>query len=997
MTNKYERIKKLVSVLQNNLCRKQIQVTDIMYAHTDYKTNNDLPDKSALVPFNDGIWGGAPDDHYWFRAEVDVESVPDCTAELLVTTGYDGWNECNPQVVCYVDGIMTQALDRFHTTMNIDAGHHVLYFYAYTGMRLTLKLDFKLTLRYVDKYAERLYYDLVVPTEALDFMQENEKPYFDTIDYLNKALCLVDFMNAGNPTFFDTCKVAANYFEHEFYDTYCKIGDTKVACVGHTHIDIAWLWSVRQTREKAQRSFATVLHLMDKYPDYKFTSSQCYLYKAVKEENPELYERIKQRIAEGRWEVEGAMWVEADCNLISGESFVRQILYGKRFMRDEFGVDSKVLWLPDVFGYSAALPQILKLSGVDTFVTSKIGWNDTNMIPHDLFDWQGVDGSKVFTYFLTAQNAHRDGHIDRYSTYNAEANPSQVIGSYNRMQQNDITDEVVLTYGYGDGGGGPTSWHIEYIRRMAKGIPCVPATRFSNVAEFVSDVKQNVKKAGRLPKWTGELYLEFHRGTYTSIAKNKRNNRKAEYLMQNLELLSVLADKLRGVAVPQTWLTEHWQTMLTNQFHDIIPGSSITEVYDLTDKEYAELFDSGNELLRERINAVVGNSNDSLSAESVTVFNPNGFAVDGYVCVDGKYAYVKNVPGKGFGTRRIIAPKSGVKTTEYTLENKYFRIKFDREYNIARIYDKRSKRNVLKGKAEYVAYEDYPICFDAWELRDYYTEKTYPVQFVSVVDVDFGGKKGKRIVKRVGDSTITTDVCLYELSDRIDFDTTLNWQNNNVLLKAVFPVDVNATTATCDIQFGNVQRPTVCNTSWDKAKFEFCAHKYVDVSEGDYGVALMSDCKYGYSARDNVVTVSLVKCTTYPNDSVDKGAHKFTYALYPHVGDVAHSKVMQQAMLLNNPLVAVGGKTEDISFVAVDCDSIVIDTVKPAEDGNGVVLRLFENNNCTTNCTLTFGLNVTSATICDLLENDLRSVAVANNKIKLTLKPFEIVSIKVQL
>ena len=276
MTNKYERIKKLVSVLQNNLCRKQIQVTDIMYAHTDYKTNNDLPDKSALVPFNDGIWGGAPDDHYWFRAEVDVESVPECTAELLVTTGYDGWNECNPQVVCYVDGIMTQALDRFHTTMNIDAGHHVLYFYAYTGMRLTLKLDFKLALRYVDKYVERLYYDLVVPTEALDFMRENEKPYFDTIDYLNKALCLVDFMNVGKPTFFDTCNVAANYFEHEFYDTYCKIGDTKVACVGHTHIDIAWLWSVRQTREKAQRSFATVLHLMDKYPYYKFTSSQCY-------------------------------------------------------------------------------------------------------------------------------------------------------------------------------------------------------------------------------------------------------------------------------------------------------------------------------------------------------------------------------------------------------------------------------------------------------------------------------------------------------------------------------------------------------------------------------------------------------------------------------------------------------------------------------------------------------------------------------------------------
>ena len=1000
MVNKFERIKKLVTVLKDEVFQKKVSVDEVLCCHADYKTDNTLPSKDAMSPF-DGVWGGTPDDHYWFRCEVDVEELPNCRVELHVDTGYDGWNECNPQLLCYIDGQMVQALDKNHTSVAISAGHHEVHLYGYTGMRLKLLLKLDTSVRYVDKDAERLYFDLAVPVEALNFLPENEKTYFDIVEYVNEAFNKVDFISACETDFFRSCKVAADWFEAEFYGKYCaqNHASTKVACVGHTHIDIAWLWTIRQTREKAQRSFSTVLQLMEQNPDYKFMSSQCYLYKALSEEAPEQYKRVKQRVAEGRWEVEGAMWVEADCNLTSGESLVRQILYGKRFMKKEFGVDSKILWLPDVFGYSAALPQILKQSGVDTFVTSKIGWNDTNMIPYDLFNWQGIDGTNVFTYFLTAQNAHRDGRVDRYSTYNAEANPSQVIGAYNRMQQKEITDEAVITYGYGDGGGGPTQEHIEYIRRMAKGIPGVPTTKFCSATEFVDDVKKQAAAYGDIPKWSGELYLEFHRGTYTSIGRNKRNNRKAEYLMQNLELLSVIADKSCNVAVPKKWLAEHWKTMLTNQFHDIIPGSSITEVYRLTDEQYAELFEQGQKLLNERINAVVGAKAASrLSDESVTVFNPNGFVASGYVRVGDEFVYVSDVPSKGFATRQIERAKGGVKSSAYTLENNYLKITFDKNYDIAEIYDKTARRNVLKGKAEFVAYEDYPACFDAWELRDYYVEKTYPVEFVSVEDVDQGGKKGKRIVKRVGKSTITQDVFLYERSQEVGFETVLDWQNDNVLLKAVFPVEVNATTATCDIQFGNVQRPTVCNTSWDKAKFEFCAHKYVDVSEGDYGVALMTDCKYGYSARDNVLTVSLVKCSTYPSDSVDKGRHEIAYCLYPHCGDFAHSDVMHKAMLLNNPLVAINSGTVcDYSFVSVDADNVIVDTVKPAEDDDRVVIRMFENNNCTTNCTLMFGSDLLSACKCDLLENDGEQLEVSDNKIELTVKPFEIVSVKVKV
>ena len=425
---------------------------------------------------------------------------------------------------------------------------------------------------------------------TLSAINVNTKQYADILRYVNTALNMVDFVDVGLDDFGECCKKAHTYLKNEYFGRYCKRGNTSVSCIGHTHIDVAWLWPVRQTREKAQRSFATVLALMDRYPSYKFMSSQCYLYQAVKEEAPELYERIKQRVAEGRWDVEGAMWLEADCNLISGESLVRQILYGKRFMKREFGIDSKVLWLPDVFGYSAALPQILKQSGVETFVTSKISWNDTNVLPYDMFRWKGLDGSEVFTYFLTAP-ADANNPKDIHTNYNAIANPVDFLRTYNRMQQKSLTNEVLMDYGYGDGGGGPTAQFIENIERMQCGAPNFPYTKFERASDFFARVRKKVYDNPELPRWTGELYLEYHRGTYTSVAKNKRNNRRAEYSLQNLEKLFVLANKLGGVEYPRKWFEEMWQMVLTNQFHDIIPGSSVTEVYNVTDREYAKLFD----------------------------------------------------------------------------------------------------------------------------------------------------------------------------------------------------------------------------------------------------------------------------------------------------------------------------------------------------------------------------------------------------------------------
>ncbi len=1007
MNNLLERAQKLLRELNNRTVVAQTAITDIKYLPCDYKTDNTLPELSAMQNFG-GKWGGANDTHAWFAFDIDVPSGDNIRHEVFVDSGVNGWDLSNPQFLVYVDGKIAQGLDTNHRSFVVGEGKHTVYLYAYAGYQISplFAADFPLeifdynnpltlsaTLQAVDICVETLANDVFVMLNTLSAINVNTKQYADILRYVNTALNMVDFVDVGLDDFGKCCKKAHTYLKNEYFGRYCKRGNTSVSCIGHTHIDVAWLWPVRQTREKAQRSFATVLALMDRYPSYKFMSSQCYLYQAVKEEAPELYERIKQRVAEGRWDVEGAMWLEADCNLISGESLVRQILYGKRFMKREFGIDSKVLWLPDVFGYSAALPQILKQSGVETFVTSKISWNDTNVLPYDMFRWKGLDGSEVFTYFLTAP-ADANNPKDIHTNYNAIANTVDFLRTYNRMQQKSLTNEVLMDYGYGDGGGGPTAQFIENIERMQCGAPNFPYTKFERASDFFARVRKKVYDNPELPRWTGELYLEYHRGTYTSVAKNKRNNRRAEYTLQNLEKLFVLANKLGGVEYPRKWFEEMWQMVLTNQFHDIIPGSSVTEVYNVTDHEYAKLFDEAKAHYDRCMSAILPYVSKNC------VLNLCSMPLDGYVNDGEKFVYVEGAKGNAVSPVAAKPSNDSVKTSAYILENKFLRIRFDRNYDIVEIFDKRAKRNVLKAKAQLRSYEDYPNMYDAWELRNYYTEKQYDLEFVSATDVDFGGKKGKRIVKRIGESTVTTDICLYDYVDRIDFDTTLDWQTPHLVLKTLFPLDVNAHTATCDVQFGNVARPTTCNNSWDEAKFEFCAHKYVDISEGNFGVALLNDCKYGYSVRDNVLSLTLVKCSTSPSDCVDKGVHKFTYSLYPHVGDVRHCDVYKHAAMLNNPFVLVDGTAEGgngVSLVSCDKDNVIVDTVKFAEDDDGVIVRLFENNNCTTNCTLTFGLDVLNAVKCDLLENGGETVAVRDNKISLNIKPFEIVSLKLTL
>ncbi len=739
---------------------------------------------------------------------------------------------------------------------------------------------------------------------------------------------------------------------------------------------------------------------MKKYPEYKFMSSQAQLYKYLKEESPELYEEVKKMIKAGRWEVEGAMWVEADCNLLSGESLVRQTLYGKQFFKSEFDVDCKVLWLPDVFGYSAALPQILQKSGIDKFVTSKISWNETNRMPCDMFRWHGIDGTEIFTYFLTAQDKKRGEKPVNYSTYNADINPRQLAGAYERFTEKSLTDEVMITYGFGDGGGGPTALHLDYYDILKDGFSGVPTPKQEFAGDFLERLKKKAFSDPATPHWHGELYLEYHRGTYTSMAKNKKYNRKSEFLFEKAESLSVAARELLGKAYPYDDIYNSWESILLNQFHDIIPGSSIKDVYDVSWKQYEEITEVGEKIVSDAQKAI----GESVSTDGgILVFNNNSFVSSGIVRVDGKSVFVKDIPAKGYAVIKEYNDKNAVKVTENTLENKFFKLAFDKKGGITKIHDKKNKRDVLsKGKrATLVAYEDIPRAYDNWELSSYYTDKSWEIdEVISIKPVDDGARAGFEITKRFLDSTICQRIWLYEDVAKIDFENDIDWKESHIVVKAHFPVDINSNRATYDIQFGNVERPTHMNTSWDAAKFEVCAHKFCDFSEYGYGVSLMNDCKYGHDIHDGVMSLTLLKCGTHPNPEADKCRHEFTYSLYPHAGDFREAGTIKLAYELNIPMNAMmlsaqkGKLPESFSLVSFDGDGVFCETVKGAEDGNGTVVRAYESFNRKTETVMNLGFDFEKAYICDLCENVLLEVKAKDGKIKLSFKPFEIVTVK---
>ena len=1022
----------------NNICNELKKLTvkqRYETTHWLYKTGNFLRPENAdedPVPFEPFDcktmhWYG-PDIHYWFRADVTVpESFDGKPLWLHVCTQIDEWDDGkNPQFLLFVDGKVTQGIDMNHRdvllTRCAKAGEtYRLELQAYTGI-LHTEFNLIVDLREIDPEIQGLYYDLAVPLQAFPRLEPDGKPRRDLERVLNDAVNLLDLRHPYDGNFYQSVSEARAFLKQALYTDLAGDDDVIATCIGHTHIDVAWWWTVAQTREKVCRSFATVLKLMEEYPDYKFMSSQPQLYYFLKERYPELYEQIKKRVAEGRWEPEGGMWVEADCNLTSGESLVRQFLYGKRFFKEEFGVDNRILWLPDVFGYSGALPQIMAKCGIDYFMTTKLAWNQFNKMPYDTFRWRGIDGTEILTHLITTLGVGQD-EKDFFTTYNGMLHPDAILGGWHRYQQKDINNDILISYGYGDGGGGPTREMLETSSRMDKGIEGVPKVRQAFARTYFDELKERVEGNKRLPTWEGELYFEYHQGTYTSMARNKRSNRKAELHMMDLELLGVLADP--KVAYPDAELDGLWHGILINQFHDILPGSSIHEVYEVTKKEYEEMEAQISVLTDERVRALIR------EGEGVTVLNTTGFERDDVVELGdcdaealldengsvypvqqtrkGAVAFVKDLPSKGYKTfGKVSAGEEKrpfcLSPDSHALETPFYQVVFDKNGCIGQIYDKENDRNVLKpGEAGNLmrVYEDKPIYYDNWDVDIYYTEKFWDVTDLRGFSwVEMGPVRATlRLERQFSHSTITQEIHFYADLRRIDFETTVDWKEHQSLLKVHFPVDVHTDEATFEIQYGNVTRKTHRNTSWDKARFESCGQKWMDVSEGHYGVSLLNDCKYGHSVKDSCIGLTLIKSGTEPNPTTDQEMHFFTYSLYPHAETWKAAGTVPQAFFLNQPaLVSKGGKPgESFSLASLNVPNVVLETVKKAEDGDGVILRMYECENARTPVTLTFNRPFASAESCNCLEEpDGEPVKVDGNKVSFLVKPFEIKTIRIR-
>lgn len=1002
------RVEQYLAVIKDTIEQDCIPIDDILY-----QEGRDTA--GAWQDFEKDSYWGKNDTWYEFRTAFTIPETYEgkCVRGKLVTGREGAWNALNPQFLLRVNGRVVQALDTNHQTFLLStsarAGEtYILEFEAYAGRELgngvtfrDVPAQFRLHAFCHSEDAENAYYDLYAAKTAAEIYPETDYRRIQIENYLTCALNLIDCRVPSSEAYFASLRAASGYMREEFYGKFCGQENIIADCVGHTHIDVAWLWCLEQTRAKAVRSFATEIALMEEYPEHRFSSSQPQLYQFVKEGCPEIYERIKENVKEGRWEVEGAMWLEADCNLSSGESLIRQILHGKRFMKEEFGVDSKVLWLPDVFGYSAALPQILKKTGVETFVTSKIHWSESNHFPYDTFLWKGIDGTEVFTQFITGGEVGmrlNDGNM--FSTYNAQILPIALAKGWEIYQQKDINNEILVSFGFGDGGGGVTREMLEMQRRTRHGIPGTPRTRLTTITDTIERIKKNVE-GKRLPVWVGELYLELHRGTYTSMARNKRYNRYAEFLLQQVEAASVTDQVLLQGSYPKEELYGDWSTVLLNQFHDIIPGSSIFEVYEESKRQYQELLETNGKRLRDSLSHLAGQTKEA----GIFVYNPVGVNRDGVVESDGKKYYVKDIPAFGWKVIEESETAGGspfVSTSH--MENDFFLIDLDETGALTRIYDRRNDREVLSGRANVLeAYDDHPRAWDNWELSNYYRETMWEIGEVSEISTTEDAVSATINIKRPFlHSSISQKITIYRDMPRIDFDIEMDWHEQHMFVKAAFPVDILSDKATYEIQYGATERPAHRNTTWDAAKFEVCAQKWVDFSEYGYGVALLNDCKYGHDIHDGVMRLSLLKCGTYPNHKADQGYHHARYSLMPHAGSWQEAGVVNEAYAFNCPLEAVraeggGSLSSRYSLVGADAANVIVTVVKEACDSEDIIIRAYEANGKRTKAVFTLGFETVEISEVNMLETEeLEKIASEGNTFHTAFRPYEIKTFRVK-
>jgi alpha-mannosidase len=784
--------------------------------------------------------------------------------------------------------------------------------------------------------------------------------------------------------------------------------------LGHSHMDTAWLWPVAETWRKVARTSSSIANLMEQYPELIFIQSSPCHTESMRRLYPAVFEQIRRLVAEGRYEPNGGMWGEADCNLTGGEAMVRQFLFGQRWTRQWLNYTADTLWLPDVFGYSAALPQILRGVGIEFFCTTKMAWNDTTRFPFDTFHWQGIDGTQVLAH-LNSMHCWPD--------------PKTLTAHWNWVQHKDVQDRRLVAFGFGDGGGGPMHEMCEIARRVSDLEGC-PRTRYTTVSDFMEGMRDDL--GPRLPVWVGELYLEMHRGTLTSVAPIKKGNRRCELALRDAEMLCSLA-ALEGARYPGQDLHNLWETLLLNQFHDILPGSSIAQVNDQAISEFAQCLEGAERISEQALTNLVASAQKDGSALLLanTLNWERGGSLEVPVTASGlaptdpdvQWQWVQSITGEdrlalagvtvpslGFKVLPLgeagPAAKSPFTVTEDTVTTPYCTARFDAAGGIVSLVDCSGREWVASGGVlnALLIGEDLPSCYDNWEIeRDQRLKMERETRLVRREVVADGPVQLRlRLEWELGaGSRVRQDVVFHGHSPLVEFDTEVDWHEQHRLLKSTFDLNVQTEAARHEIQYGHVERSTHQNLPQDRARFEVCCHKWSDLSDNGSGVALLNDCKYGISVEGNRLGLSLLKSGTHPDPRGDAGTHSFRYALLPHHEPFGVTSVVRPAYEFNVPLrgrrVAadtVGPATQ----IAVEGDSVILESAKWAEDGEALVLRLYEAGKRAACARIVLPEGVTRVWQANMLEEPQQELTwEGGHTVKVALGPLQIVTLRCEL
>ncbi len=966
-------LKRRLSFIANN--RFSVIVEPTMVEVTEcFKTEaiDNAPDaeqyKSISLPYN---YGGI-DDYMWTKVTYSgLDKEIEYTGIFDLGVGSPGLT-CGAESLLYLNGEPHAGVDLNHREILLGKlqDEQQLLFRTWSGIADETRLEemnyiqgfrnhgefhtiSSLKIGVIDNKVNNLYYNLKALLEAYDVLKDTDiTSSTRIINDLSKVMLSCDEADL-NTTMLHELDEGVELI----LSSYPKDSLAQMYAVGQTHIDLAWLWRVKHTREKAARSFSTMLNLMDRNQEYTFLQSQPQLLQYLKEDYPTIYARMQEAANRGQLEVDGAMWLEADCNIPSGESLTRQVLYGKQFIKNEFNSDSKMLWMPDVFGYSWAMPQILKKSGVNMFCTTKMQWNQVNRMPFNSFKWKGIDGTEISTHL-----------IEDFSFFTINA--KSMVSGWEKYKDKDLTNSVLYQYGFGDGGGGPRQEDIELVKRFDK-IPGLPNIKYKRSSEYFKELDNALNTSeSYVHVWDGEMYLELHRGTYTSQARMKKLNRKLEFALRELEMISsyvfLLGNDIEGI---NDRIKTVWKLVLLNQFHDIIPGSSINEVYKDAEKVYAQCFKQIEQIELDLLsvfeeaegcfyvyNAYHKNLDRLILFESEEhlQFTVNDQVLSS-VYENGVYKIIiPNLAALTFTKIKYSKVETKLENIEpkqqLCFETRFYKIGLNSVGQIVRLYDKELERELVQaGKVfnKLVSYEDKPLAWDAWDIDIFYDKRE------RVVDECLGYKvvcsnELETIIEfeyKHFESTIKQQIILSDLTKRIDIKHDVDYQNSHRLLRVLFETDIRAVNARYDIQYGNALRPTHSNTSWDMQKFEMLGHKWADLSNNSYGISILNDCKYGYSISGSTIGLSLIKAGTFPDKTQDIGNHKYTYSIYPHIGDVLDSDIEVEAFCLNTELKIYNKHLPQLAPLTIENTNIVIDAMKISEDESSVILRVHETQN----------------------------------------------------